>query len=311
VEENMDERELLIQYVKAAGDSARRSRLAFLVLMVASVLGFAAFWNSRQSGWLNTRYRVEADVQRWWPYLSTKREPPSLSDDLRGRFTQAQLFVQERISTPDSDAKASVDADVDIFRKLRATDVMSVRVPFFAVSFDVNDLGMIGGIGFVVILLWLAFCIASELRDTALVFRRGDESGLLTHVYDLLIMQQVLTVAPQLEDEHESWTRWITKSLFWLPAVVQILVFVNDMNTWDAAESLDRLATRASAIGSGSALLLILALTGICWGNSVQLDRDWRARWKEVKERRAKAAEAKPPLMRVGTSPTGLTDGAH
>src|SRR5206468_12598531 len=45
-----------------------------------------------------------------------------------------------------------------------------IRVPFFGFSFDVNDLGLLGGIGFLTILVCLRFCLSRELNNLRLSF---------------------------------------------------------------------------------------------------------------------------------------------
>ena len=51
-------------------------------------------------------------------------------------------------------------------------DSWVIRVPFFGFSFDVNDLGFIGGIGFVIILVCFRLCLSREIDNLRLSFEQ-------------------------------------------------------------------------------------------------------------------------------------------
>jgi hypothetical protein len=71
-------------------------------------------------------------------------------------------------------------AGTNLFRRLQklrdslddldANEVRFVKVPFFGIGFDINDLGMFSGLGFSTILLILAFSLKRIEQCTLLLF---------------------------------------------------------------------------------------------------------------------------------------------
>jgi hypothetical protein len=97
--------------------------------------------------------------------------------------------------------------------------------------FDHNDIGMFGGFTFVVVLLWLRFSLARELSNLNLVLNREISEADLRRCYDLLAMQQVLTVPPTPSSpSHHRW-RWIPKLLYFVPALVYLFQLYFDFTT--------------------------------------------------------------------------------
>ncbi len=271
----MEAHELIDRFIDAAAESTKRARLVLIVITVASVLGFSATWNSSSGGWLNSRLQVSDDVQRWWTYLTSDSEPNSLSVKESERFQQAKKYVAVRIPHHDLEDSIQVATDAAIFRDLRAHEVQTIRVPFFGVSFDVNDLGLIGGFGFAVVLMWLAFSIHTERHDTAVALQRATELGVLPYAFDLIRMRQVMTIPPTPGSDKPSPLRWVTKLLFTFPFLVQLRIFVFDAATWPAGESISPPATKFAVAGGGMFLMIVLVLTIWCIYLSFGVDADW------------------------------------
>jgi len=112
-------------------------------------------------------------------------------------------------------------------------NAFTVRVPFFGVAFDVNDLGLLVGIGFVVILLLLRFSLGSEIVGLRISFKNvtalSQEPGeLLERFYELLAMRQVFTL-PQLKVEnlsieHHGAEEWSSHQPNWSVWILRIIL---------------------------------------------------------------------------------------
>jgi hypothetical protein len=160
-----------------------------------------------------------------------------------------------------------------------------IRVPFFGVAFDVNDLGTLGGFSFVIILLWFRFSIARELSNLSLTFdvARRQSTEALLRCYELLAMRQVLTVPiVGKQPAHQIWGG-LPLILYVLPFGVQTAVFVNDIWTFDLGYSVGHFGTIALLVIAFGCLVVIAILTCICFRLSVQIGRVWANTAKELK----------------------------
>ena len=52
-----------------------------------------------------------------------------------------------------------------------ADNTFTIRVPFFGIGFDINYLGLLSGLGFVIVLVLFRFSITRELDNVKLSFR--------------------------------------------------------------------------------------------------------------------------------------------
>src|SRR5258708_1318921 len=121
----------LQDYLDATGESAQRARTTSIALVVASVVLFAGLLNSIQNSWMIDRLTAFQFPES--SYVTAKAgafHPPSdtgfAAMAYRERYTQlygalARVYVES---------------------------AFVVRVPFFGITIDVNDLGLIGGIAF-------------------------------------------------------------------------------------------------------------------------------------------------------------------
>lgn len=119
----------------------------------------------------------------------------------------------------------------------RRENVLSLRIPFFGISFDINDLSLISGITFTIILIWLRLSLWTELNATQQVFERVDVKDLkeVKDYYEYLGTRQVFTIPltfdEQLEKYGERQWRLMLIFLIVLPVVLQGLLLANDLYT--------------------------------------------------------------------------------
>jgi len=155
-------------------------------------------------------------------------------------------------------------------------NVQLVRVPFFAFAFDVNDLGLISGATFVLLLMLLRFWLLREIRNYEIVFEKVSKNQEeLSIVYDVLSMRQVLTVPPSGPLIAEILWSIPTKILFCLPLALQYIVYRNDSDTAHIGRLFS--GPNVSLIESTHivSLILITILTFSCLWVSVKFDVLW------------------------------------
>jgi hypothetical protein len=244
----MKDVDFLQQYMDAVKEASNRTRQILLVMIVASILVFAAFWNTRQDGWVNSRLR------------------------------DATLAVEKLGDAKTTDATAApVLYKLQWIQKIRAEQVSQIQVPVIGISFDVNDLGMLGGFAFIVFLIWVNYSVwhlSTNLR-LALEFAKNldeqEPTQLLYYTYQNLAMRQVLTIPPKpasirtSEGKFKSLLQKASKLLYALPFIVQTIVVWHDWITTDIGNRYNSNATRIVLIMEIAFWCLNGILTIICF----------------------------------------------
>jgi hypothetical protein len=250
----------LHDFAEAAHESSRRTRTLLVVLVVACVLALVGFLNSLESGWMLQCVRAASDPAG--QYVGQKLDFPS------------ELNPQARDALQGAIIRAYID------------NAMTVRVPFFGVAFDVNDLGLLGGLGFVTILMLLRFSLRTEIASLRIAFKaaareaEGDPLR-LEAFYDLLAMQQVLTM-PRMRDPRTGWAvgrprllRAVPKLICFLPVVVYTMVALNDYRSQHVANVIDQPHTRILLAYTGVLWIVIVLLAAWCFARLLRIDRIW------------------------------------
>jgi hypothetical protein len=78
----------------------------------------------------------------------------------------------------------------------------TVRVPFFGLAFDINDVGILGGFGLWIILILLRLSLRSQIVSLRMGFKAAFAHGQGQDFYDVLAARQVF-VFPPLEDRKQ------------------------------------------------------------------------------------------------------------
>lgn len=220
---------------------------------------------------MNSRLHLASEGQRW---LAMKDEDRRNQEQY---YRPAIEFMQIRgISSTDQ-----INELVKRLQALQADQVNLIRIPFFGSVFDVNDLGLIGGFSFVILLLWFKFGLARELQNISLTFNEARRRNQLKVCYQQLAMQQVLTVPRMLPDEARQtrvpssfWDK-MPKVLFILPFAVHAIVFGYDLYSFKFGMSVSQFNTIFNTAFSLLFLVLIIILTITCYEVSRQISGEW------------------------------------
>jgi hypothetical protein len=222
---NRRKREVVIEvahfseYMKAFIDSSARSRFALLIAVVASVLGFAAFWNSISSGWfierLHTAMLASAYCNDYWdPDLTIadiiKSRPKDEEVDAfkkslqgpDGSLRRAQDFYNKR----NFYSCLQIEETVKEMERVDAEGVNMIQAPFFGFRFDINDLGLFAGVTFCIVLVWFRFSISREAANLEIAFAEAKKTNHLEYCYNFLSMNQVLTIPRSLSSQNKQFT---------------------------------------------------------------------------------------------------------
>ena len=173
-----DVHEHIKTYVEAAARATTRGRDILVLIIIVSVLIFGAFWNSRQGSWGNSRIRSTADVLRLQNLLSqraTANDPEAISaldkQLADPKFERVREYVEIRPFLNQPGAAAEMLKKLE---EIQTEHVLYLRLPFFGLIVDVNDLGMLGGFAFTVLLLWFRFALWHERANLEMTFAEGE-----------------------------------------------------------------------------------------------------------------------------------------
>lgn len=260
-------------YLEASADASKRSRSLVIVLVVASVLVFAALLNSIQTQWLHLRMLAIGNIQS--PYVESKIG--TIPSDVAGK----KLYEARYLTLCDAIEKAYVEAS------------FVIKVPFFGISFDVNDLGLFGSVGFLVILTCYSFFLSRELDNLQISFKAARVLGVaeFKRFYQLLSMRQVFTI-PRTDfttrDRLQAlFRKLVSKLITWVPFVLILAVVINDYRTRFILKDIGPAAEvrfQHNWWYELIALAVMVYLSAIITTRLWEMDAIWDACWKEIQD---------------------------
>lgn len=252
----------LRDYLEAASEASKRTRVIIITIAVASVLTFAGFLNSLDNSWMLQRVVKIADPGS--NYMPTKF--PEIGDVVHREALRKELLT------------AGVRSYFE--------NTYSIRVPFFGITFDVNDLGLIGGLGFAILLILFRLSLARELDNLTLLFEEAKSDKDLPTFYNLLAMRQVLSTPPLLGKEVSKTFRIIPKVIPVLPTFMLTIILANDIRTYHLGAALSLPHTICLYIMVSAIWTLSLVLTISCLGVWQNIDATWLKYSKEIQQLR-------------------------
>jgi hypothetical protein len=307
-------------FIEATIAASSRFRRVLIVVIIASILGFGAFWNARRGSWVDSRIRFvhqaydyldlkikkdqlleqvdtksrelkeaenkltttsdekeKIDITKRKEVLTTENAALSekiknLEDNLSKNYVNAAKWINERGIT----SKDQLGPIIQRWENARVEYVALVRIPFFGIVFDVNDLGLLGGFTFVVVLMWFRFSLWREYNNLRTTFREV-KSEHLKICYMTLAMNQVLTVPPALSQNQPREKPWgtVVRLLYFLPVIIQLTIFLYDCYSFEDG----RLVNEFNTIFGISVSLCFLVLSGMltywCYHLSDEIDKEW------------------------------------
>jgi hypothetical protein len=152
------------------------------------------------------RKGVEEDLIRKDGEISRKQQALGAKQEERDKHCNEE---RERLSTLS-----------ELMNRSASEIKYTVRVPFFGVALDVNDIGFLGGFSLWIVLIMLRLSLRSQIVSLRVGFKKAFASGQGPDFYDLLAARQVF-VFPPLEDRKQKVSvarGWIEK--WWMKSAV-------------------------------------------------------------------------------------------
>lgn len=297
----MNDTELLSQYINSTRESTDRTRRILLIMIVASILVGTACWNSRKSGWVHSRLEMAKAMDKILnPQFNAPPDgvptAPLVTAD--GLPPGEEVLYKNATDSIKKNHRTANEVHQNLFwtQKVRTDQLSQVQVPFLGISFDVNDLGLLGGVTFIVLLIWVNYSLWHYSNNLKLTFdfarqlkSNEDDPNLLYHTYQSLAMYQVLTIPPRPKSikprnpgARKLWIRKLYLLLYTLPLVVQMAVVVHDWVTSDIGTDLDWSATWIVLIAGSLFLCFIGILTWTCLRRWQETFETWKSVAKDI-----------------------------
>jgi hypothetical protein len=271
VSSDADNSRAIKDYVEATTDAAKRTRLVAIVLVVASILVFIGFYNSLRWSWPGERIRsaYDPDNKSVHKALDVEHHPRLLSDDDKDGKTPVDDFRKQI-------QEASVRAYVE--------NVRFVRVPFVGVAFDVNDLGMIGGIGLILILFVMRYSLSREIKNLNFSFREAARLNQYGEFYHALAMRQVLTVPHMAGETRNRLLAVSPQFVHVLPALIFLGGVAYDYYSIYILGVFKPEYVSVTLVIETLWLVIILFLSARCWERQRHIDDIWKQNWKSLND---------------------------
>jgi len=260
-------------YLTATSDASLRARTVSFLIVAASLIVFAALLNSIQWSWM--LIRIQKLNQRDQDYVVSKigKEPsvaryPNTPPDVKD---PEHSFYEIRYNNLYA-----------AYTRTYVENTFAIRVPFFGFTFDVNDLGLLGGLALLILLTILGFCLSREINNLELSFVEAGGREPLKRLYTLLAMRQVFTVPQTSRYKPRRFVLAIPKVLCFLPLGVHTLVTIHDGVTtrifWDSWRVLIALTIDVLLL-IGIGMVTYRVITRL-----MRIDLIWSNCWQAIEE---------------------------
>jgi hypothetical protein len=287
-------------YLDATGDSAKRSRTVAILVVITCILVFTGLLNELKSNWLLSRIKGSQTPDS--DYIQEKIGPPPVDWNTADPEKSALRYYDYRYK---EFTAAMTRAYVD--------SALLLRIPFFGIIIDVNDLGLLGGISFIVLLVWYRFCLSREIDNLRLSFsevaggagdfgddhashaddgQRARHQRRLREFYNLLAMRQVFTVPNTGHIKRTPLLQWTPKLICWLPVILHCSVTGYDLlNTPGIGNTLNPIRFGVLAITEVVFAVVLIFLAAMATRRLRLIDGIWDGQWRLVSSIRAAAGQ--------------------
>jgi|GEM_PF-6057332 len=278
------------EYVDAFRVSSDRARYALYAVIITTVLMAIANYNLQLWSWpihrIEEWYRYARDDQRCKaaPVTKDKSDPCFVPSELLGGDPMKLLVARE-----------------EYVKQIASRSVFNAS-PIPGVSIDYNDLGIIGGIALVLLMIVLVICITRESENLYLALYKvrrlcsipdkghaqGDSKANL--LYHALAMSQSLSSPPTL-------ARWKNRGIlhhfgivFFLPVLVYLWIFYCNWKTKAVGESYKM--NMDHFLGSQVILaIVLLVLSTTAWALSRAMGKRWERAFFRVNPSRQRVQQ--------------------
>ncbi len=191
---------------------------------------------------------------------------------------------------------AQAKKNVADLQLMMANRVLGVTVPVLGVVFDINDLSIMAGVTFTILLSWFHFSLRRQHDNVKKVFELAGEldskskpnnSSNLKMAYDLLAMTQVLTIPPGASagSRNLSLQRRLLRLpnlIMWTAVVAQAIVLTDDIVTMKHGDDLGVIVSHAETAIASLLLAYMTYRTIQCFRLMSETYSEWLSAYQKV-----------------------------
>ncbi len=254
--------QLHLQTILKVEDSSRIVRMTLVFLVFACIVLFIGWWNSLNISWLESRIKMHEYQLYWYKNIVNDKAPNNLSTKETILFQECKDYYNSKHYT-----KAILIAELGGLNEAKLNNTIFIKIPIFNVTFDVNDLGLIGGFGITIIYFLLLYSLINRYNQLDNVFHLIKKLGNKIEkesAYYMLSMDQILTL-PRKGIIHYKVIRLIPRFLYFIPILVLLAIFINDIITFDIGYYYLNSLGKVMAIYAASLVFLFLSITQAIW----------------------------------------------
>jgi hypothetical protein len=286
-----------LRSLELAKESSDRARSVLLFMQVACIIVFMAAWHEAPFSWTYSRLRL-VQAAAWYYNCAEKRHPeegapspesihenchfiPGAQPFSDAEIREGEEFVRNWKFTPAQTTRQLQELQDSLVR-----NTMNVTVPLLGFTFDLNDLGLIGGLSLFFLLAWLYFSLRREEGNVRILFdsQTGSDAA---EIYRLACMTQVLTIPPEQHDRKVTEPHVVPRKvsrlilrgtlrlLFVTPVGVQGFVLWLDRSTWTKGTLINEDFVRQEFLCGCVLLGLLAILTLLCWRRASATNKRW------------------------------------
>lgn len=273
-------------FLDLSNQASNRARSISYFIILASVIMASAFWNAWDHSWTAREITVYKSCQLWLtPRFEEWRDVP-----YRDTHELIQVMLRQQLpeitdatvlDLPQAKAlQVALERNIQQLVKKRFERDMQFAMPFFGVSFHVNDLQIIGGASLTVLMALLLASLRQERNCLHLALEAAEARGQVPDAYRLLTMTQLFSSPPSAWDERRGLGIPLhgARLILLLPPLVQTVVTLWNLTSIPLGMVISPFNAITNLVGGLTLALAIWAMSISGWNTSCQLDDDWR-RW--------------------------------
>ncbi len=286
---------ITLKALELAKESSDRARTILLIMQVTCIIAFMAAWREAPFGWTLTRLKIAQTAVAYLGYVDCQKkqhpEAPGVGPDANSRsdacvapeggqaLKPAEIELAKAYLAGSNLTLAQAEKHLDILYDMLVTHTMNVTVPFLGFTFDVNDLSVLGGMSFLLILVWFYFSLRREELNIAMLFQQHKGQA-LNEVYRLASMTQVLTVTPKAHAPENKFKvkalASVLRLLFFSPLAVQSFVLYIDRKTFGRVAPFNPHLVKGQFTAGVWFFMLMFFVTWWCLRRSRAVDKIWQ-----------------------------------
>lgn len=261
------EKTVRLEILKKLQCTDKTYRQLLVVLATCCVLISIGVWNSFEFSWMTKRLSVHQKMIEWHGFIIDDGFNP---DTCKLITNKDEFEYCKRHYFEKGYSKESLLQVHNNLNRLYNEHYLTMKVPFFGVSFDINDLSIFGGIAFCMIsylLLYYANLRKNHLRIAIKTVEQiKDDDDLKRDCFNLICMFQTFTKSAKKNNNSIKIVTAISRNIYWIPVVILLGVLVYDGYTYRNGTEMLNSPIRTSlslTIGVVFELLLIIIVLGV------------------------------------------------